>query len=193
MKKLFYPLVFAAALAVQGCSNSANNANDTSDSTEIASDTTTTADVTSQQVSDSDTTFANKAAISGMAEVEFGQLALQKASNAKVKDFASMMVKDHSKANEELKAIATAKNIALPASLDAEHAKVKEELTAKTGAEFDKAYVKAMVDGHQKTLALMEDGSKNNQDAELKGFAAKTAPVVKLHLDMILKIQSELK
>lgn len=191
MKKLFYPFAFAAALSISGC-NSSNTANDTTDTSEIVTDTMMTSDA-STLLADRDTAFANKAAIGGMAEVEFGQLAMTKASNAKVKDFASMMVNDHSKANEELKAIANAKNMILPATLDADHAKIKEELSAKQGAEFDKAYVKAMVDGHQKTLALMEDGSANNQDAELKGFAAKTAPVVKHHLDMILKIQSELK
>lgn len=191
MKKLLYPFAFAAALSISGC-NSSNTANDTTDTSEIVTDTMMTSDA-STPLADRDTAFANKAAIGGMAEVEFGQLAMTKASNAKVKDFASMMVNDHSKANEELKAIANAKNMMLPATLDADHAKIKEELSAKQGAEFDKAYVKAMVDGHQKTLALMEDGSANNQNAELKGFAAKTAPVVKHHLDMILKIQSELK
>ena len=81
----------------------------------------------------------------------------------------------------------------LPASLDAEHAKIREDLMAKSGADFDKAYAKAMVDGHKKTLDLMEDGSNNNQDADLKAFASKTAPVVKHHLEMIQKIESELK
>jgi putative membrane protein len=193
MKKLIYVLAISGAFALQSCGNSSGGAADTSDSTEMSADSMMSADSSSPEVAASDTTFANKAAVSGMAEVEFGKLALEKANNAKVKDFASMMVKDHGMANEELKGIASAKNIMLPAALDAEHAKIQQELNAKSGAEFDKAYVKAMVEGHQKTLALMEDGSQNNQDADLKAFAGKTAPVVKHHLELITKIQGELK
>jgi putative membrane protein len=193
MKKLFLPLAFTAVLAIQGCGNNSNNANDHADSTEMATVTNITSDAAGQHLTAGDTTFANQAAVGGMAEVELGQLAMEKASNTKVKDFASMMVNDHSKANEELKTIASTKNIMLPAGLDSEHAKIKETLTAKSGAEFDEAYVQAMVEGHQKTLALMEAGSQNNQDADLKAFAAKTAPVVKHHLEMIQKIQSEMK
>jgi putative membrane protein len=194
MRKLFYVLAICGlALVFQSCGNSSRNATDTSDTSMIANDSTFTVDSGTSTLADSDTSFANKAAVGGMAEVTFGKLAGEKASSAAVKDFATMMVKDHGKANEELKAIAAAKNITLPAGLDAEHAKKQQELEAKSGAEFDKAYVMAMVEGHEKTLALMEDGSKNCKDADLKGFAAKTAPVVKHHLDMIRKIQTDLK
>lgn len=192
MKKLLYPFVFSAALAIQGCGNSANNANDSSDTSATTTDAMDTMD-TGNQGSGTDTTFVNKAATGGMAEVELGQLASEKASNAKVKDFALMMITDHNKANDELRTIADAKNIMLPHTLDAKHAQIKADLMSKNGTEFDKAYVKAMVEGHQKTLALMEEGTVKNKDSALKEFAAKTAPVVKHHLDMIMKIQSELK
>jgi len=194
MKKIFYLLAISgSALIFQSCSNSNQTASDTSDTSMIANDSTFTTNRDTATTEANDTTFANKAAIGGMAEVDFGKLAGEKASSAAVKDFAAMMVKDHGKANEELKAIAAAKNITLPAGLDTEHANKQQELQAKSGAEFDKAYVKAMVEGHEKTLALMEDGSKNCKDADLKGFAAKTTPVVKHHLDMIKKIQADLK
>ncbi|WP_449437097.1 DUF4142 domain-containing protein [Pedobacter steynii] len=195
MKKLFYVLAISgSALMLQSCGgNSSKEATDGSDTTMIANDSTFSAGDAVARPADSDTTFASKAAVGGMAEVELGQLALQKGSSAAVKDFAAMMVKDHGAANTELKGIATTKNIALPAMLDAEHASKKKELESKSGAEFDKAYVMTMVDGHEKTLSLMEDGSQNCKDADLKAFAAKTAPVVKHHLEMIKKIQADLK
>ncbi|MBB5440225.1 putative membrane protein [Pedobacter sp. AK017] len=194
MKKLFFVLaVYGSALVFQSCGNSNQNATKTSDTSMIATDSTFTADNTMPLPADSDTSFANKAAVGGIAEVTFGKLAEAKASSAAVKDFAAMMIKDHGKANEELKTIAATKNITLPAGLDPEHAKKQQELEAKSGAEFESAYVKAMVEGHEKTLALMEDGSQNCKDADLKGFATKTAPVVKHHLNMIKKIQEGLK
>ncbi|MCL7987118.1 DUF4142 domain-containing protein [Sphingobacterium sp. lm-10] len=192
MKNLIYPLAFSAALFFQACNNNANKTTDHADSTNLI-----TGDAMpspgSMQGTTADTTFTNKAAIGGMAEVELSKLATEKSSNAKIKDFASQMVKDHTKVNDELKAIAENKNIMLPTSLDAEHAKVKKDLEGKQGAEFDKAYVKAMVDGHKKTHSLMEDGAKNNLDAELKAFAAKTEPVVKHHLEMVQQLESDMK
>ncbi|ETZ20842.1 DUF4142 domain-containing protein [Pedobacter sp. V48] len=194
MKKIFYLLAISgSAFVLQSCGNSAKRATDISDTSIVANDSTFSTDTASRTLVDRDTSFANKAAVGGMAEVAFGKMAMEKATNSMVKDFAAMMVKDHGKANEELKAIAASKNIALPVGLDGEHARKQQELEAKSGKAFDKAYVTDMVEGHEKTLALMEDASQNCKDAELKAFAASTSSVVKHHLEMIRKIQSDLK
>jgi len=141
----------------------------------------------------SDTAFANKAAVGGMAEVALGKMAAAKGASKEVKDFGNMMVMDHGKANDELKGIAQKKNITLPAGLDAEHQAKSDSLSKLSGAAFDKAYVAAMVEGHKKTLALMQSEARGGKDADLKGFAAKTAPVVQHHLDEITKIHASLK
>jgi putative membrane protein len=144
-------------------------------------------------VEESDVDFATKAAVGGMAEVQFGNLAIQKTTNTQIKDFANMMVKDHGKANDELMAIATTKNITLPTMLDDEHQKKMSELSGRSGNDFDKTYVDAMVDGHKKTLKLMQDEAKDGKDADLRAFAAKTAPIVQSHLNMITKIHDGMK
>ncbi|MDB5112483.1 MAG: Membrane protein [Mucilaginibacter sp.] len=165
--------------------------------------TTTTTDVTKTAATDTsklkptadsaDIKFANKAAVGGMAEVALGKLALQKTANGQIKDFANMMVNDHGKANDELMSIAKTKNIVLPATVDAEHQQKMDDLSKKTGSEFDKAYVNAMVDGHKSTLSLMQDEAKNGKDADLKKFADKTSTVVQMHLDHITKIHDGMK
>lgn len=194
MKKLFYVLAFSAAgFVFQGCGSGSGSSTDTSDTAAMTTDSMSSMDTTAMSVDQMDMDFASKAAVGGMAEVEFGKMAQEKGTNSKVKEFAMMMVNDHGKANGELMTIAASKNITLPASLDEEHMKKKEELQSKSGMAFDKAYVAAMVEGHNKTLALMQDASQNCKDSELKAFAAKTAPVVKAHLDMITKIQAEMK
>ncbi|MNU05849.1 hypothetical protein D3C72_2508040 [compost metagenome] len=68
-----------------------------------------------------------------------------------------------------------------------------DDLSKKTGADFDKAYVDAMVSGHKSTLKLMEDEAKDGKDADLKSFATKTAPIVQSHLVMINKINDSMK
>ncbi|HWW42688.1 DUF4142 domain-containing protein [Pedobacter sp.] len=195
MKKLFYLLSFsAAAFAFQGCGNGNHDAKDTADSLNKVKDTTSNAAVTGGiAVDKSDAEFSTKAAAGGMAEVELGKLALSKSSNAKVKEFATMMVNDHGKANEELKAISKMKNITLPGTLDADHQKKMDDLNKKSGADFDKDYVQTMIDGHKSTLKLMQDEAKDGKDADLKAFASKTAPIVQSHLDMINKIHDGMK
>jgi putative membrane protein len=140
-----------------------------------------------------DVEFATTAAMGGMAEVQMAQLAIQKTTNPKIKDFANMMVTDHGKANDTLKAIAQKKNIALPTALDAKHQGKYDDLSKLSGSAFDKAYVSAMVDGHEKTLKLMQAAAQNCKDPDLKAFAAKVAPTVQMHLDAINRIQAGMK
>ena len=195
MKKLFYTGMLATALlAMQACNSGSKDAKENADSLNMSKDTTANAGTTGGiAVEESDAKFATEAAVGGMAEVSLGKLALEKSTNASVKEFATMMVNDHGKANEELMSIAAAKNITLPADVDEEHKKKADDLSKKTGKDFDKDYVDAMVDGHKKTLKLMQDEAKDGKDAELKAFAAKTAPIVQAHLDMINKIKDGMK
>jgi len=195
MKKLSYlGMIVIAAFAFQSCSSDTKDSKETADSLNETKDTTTNAAQTGGiAVAEDDAEFATEAAAGGMAEVEFGKLAVAKSTNAQVKAFADMMVSDHTKANEDLKAIAAAKNISLPSVLDEMHQKKFNDLSKMTGRDFDKEYVNIMVDGHQKTHDLMEKEAKDGKDAELKAFAGKTAPVVKGHLDMIKKINDSMK
>jgi putative membrane protein len=195
MKKLSYLLMIAAAACTfQACHSGQKDAKETADSLNKTKDTTTNAMNTGGiAVTSDDAKFATAAANGGMAEVALGKLALTKTSNANIKDFATMMVTDHSKANDELMSIAKTKNITLPAAVDSTHQKKMDDLTKLNGKDFDKAYVDAMVDGHKKTLSLMQDEAKDGKDADLKAFAAKTAPTVQMHLDAINKIHDGLK
>ncbi|QNN44670.1 DUF4142 domain-containing protein [Pedobacter roseus] len=193
MKKLIYVMA-VSALAFQACGGGNKDAKESADSLNMAKDTTSNVAATGGiAVDDADAKFTTQAAVGGMAEVELGKLALEKSSNAQVKEFATMMVKDHGMANAELMAIAKQKNITLPSTVDDEHKKKMEDLSKKTGSDFDKAYVDAMVDGHKSTLKLMEDESKDGKDADLKAFATKTAPTVQSHLVMINKINDSMK
>lgn len=195
MKKIIYSLAIAtAALAFQSCNSGTKDSKETADSLNKTKDTTSNVMATGGiAVEPSDAEFATKAAVGGMAEVELGKLALTKATNAQLKEFAKMMVSDHGKANEELMLIAKKKNITLPAAVDEDHQKKMNELDKKSGKDFDKAYTEAMVDGHKKTLKLMQDEAKDGKDADIKAFASNTTPIVQTHLDMINKIHDSMK
>ena len=143
-----------------------------------ATDTSTTS---AGSFSPTDAEFVSKAAMGGLAEVQYGNLALQKAQSADVKSFAQKMVTDHGAANQELQALATSKGATLPTELAGEHKTGFDHLNSLSGAEFDKAYMQHMVADHEKDVAEFEKASTSATDSELKAFASKTLPILKQH------------
>lgn len=127
--------------------------------------------------------FMTKAASGGMMEVQLGQIAQDQAQNQRVKDFGAMMVRDHSKANDELKTLASTKNVTLSDSLMPDHKHHVTDLQKKKGTAFDKAYMNMMVQDHQKDIQEFEKASNNLSDGEIKAFATRTLPVLRAHLD----------
>lgn len=135
--------------------------------------------------------FVAEAAKGGLAEVELGQLASTKATNPDVKAFAQRMVTDHSKANDELKALASQKNITLPTSIGAKEKAEYDKLSAMSGAAFDQAYVRAMLADHRKDVAEFTHQSTMSQDADVKAWAAKTLPTLKEHLSQVESLSTK--
>lgn len=140
---------------------------------------------TTTAVAEEDSRFAVEAANGGMAEVMLGETAQNKGTDPKVKEFGQMMVTDHTKANEELKALAAGKNITLPTGLNEETQKTVDDISSKSGKDFDKAYLAQMVKDHEKTVSLFEDGQKNVKDADIRAFIDKTLPVLQSHLEHV--------
>ena len=126
--------------------------------------------------------FMADAAMGGMAEVEGGQLAATKATREEVKAFGERMMKDHGMANEELKRIASAKGVELPVQLDRKHRSELERLSKLDGAEFDRAYMKHMVEDHKKDVAAFRKAGRDLKDADVKQFASSTLPTLEDHL-----------
>ena len=128
--------------------------------------------------------FVKEAATGGMAEVQLGKLAADKASNADVKKFGQKMADDHGKANDELKQWASSNHVTLPTELDAKAKATRDRLTKLNGAAFDKAYMHDMVMDHQHDVAAFKKESTAGKDADLKAWAAKTLPTLQDHLKM---------
>lgn len=129
-----------------------------------------------------DTTFVKRAAEGGLAEVELGQLATQKAANEEVKKFGQRMVDDHSKANDQLKQVAEQEHINLPTELTAKDKAEKARLEKLSGAQFDRIYMRHMVDDHRSDVAEFARESKIAKDPAVKSFAEQTLPTLREHL-----------
>ena len=128
--------------------------------------------------------FVMEAANGGMAEVELGKLATDKASSDEVKKFGQRMVDDHGKANDELKKLAENKHITLPTAPDAKHKATMDRLSKLSGEAFDRAYMQEMVKDHRKDVSEFRTESKSGKDPDVKAWAAKTLPTLEEHLKL---------
>jgi putative membrane protein len=188
--KLVHVFAVSAFLAIGACNSQPKDSVETAKEANEERDTLSSSDTRQDSmaanpipVDEKDADFAVEAANGSMMEVEMGKLAESKATDPRVKNFASMMVADHTKAGEDLQKVASARNITLPSYLGTEAKRDIEKLGEKSGKDFDKAYMNMMLDDHKDDVKKFEDAAKECKDADLKNFASQTLPVLYKHLD----------
>ena len=143
------------------------------------------------KASSKDQQFVQRAARDGLAEVKLGQMAAERASNPDVQRFGQRMVTDHTKANQELMALAQSKNISVPKDIDKQHQRTAAALGKKRGASFDRDYMRDMVKDHEKAVQLFTTEANEGRDADIKAFAAKTLPTLQEHLQMARQLTQQ--
>jgi putative membrane protein len=136
--------------------------------------------------------FMEEAAMGGMAEVELGKLAEQRAANPKVKQFGKRMVTDHSKVNAQLKQLAARKGVTLPKDIGSEHEALRTKLSGLSGADFDKAYIDAMKEDHEKDIDAFKQAAASSPDKDVRSFAKKTLPTLEAHQKQVDQIEPAL-
>ncbi len=132
-----------------------------------------------------DARFLEKAAQASMLEIDASKLAVERAQDPRVKEFAQRMVTDHTALDQELKSLAQSRNLPLPTSLKWGQARTIKSLRDKSGVAFDEKYVhKVAVDAHEDAVDLFEEAAEHAEDADVKAFAVKTLPGLQQHLAM---------
>ncbi|MGI9072982.1 MAG: DUF4142 domain-containing protein [Bryobacteraceae bacterium] len=147
----------------------------------------------SNMLKSTDTAFAMKAAQGGVAEVQMGKMAAEKASSPDVKAFGRQMVDDHTKANDDLNSVAEKKRMTLPTDMNAHQQDSYSKLRRLSRDEFDRAYVKDMVKDHEEDVKEFQKEANKGKDDDIKGFASRTLPVLQQHLDKIKSIRSNIQ
>lgn len=212
MKRMGVLSIACAAALTIGCNGNTRTDNRTEPA---AVGTAGEADRTA--VHDSDKDFVNHMLSDGMAEVELGQMASQRAANPAIKRFGQMMVQDHTKAGNELKEIAGQYGIQPTPAIDDKHQDLMNKLSKLRGAEFDREYVNAMVDAHENAVDSLQsrvdsvaplkdritnkpeadkqvvaEKSDNAPKASVNAWAATALPVVRQHLDEAKRLDDQL-
>ena len=175
VRRVTLPVVLAAFSSLGMVAGAAaQTSNDTMASGNSAS--------SSGKLAAADRQFIKKAAEGGLAEVQLGQLATEKADSQDVKQFGQRMVDDHTKANDQLKQVASQKGVTVPDKLSPKDAATKARLEKLSGKAFDRAYMRDMVMDHTKDVSEFRMESKNAKDPDVKNFASQTLPTLQDHL-----------
>jgi putative membrane protein len=139
-----------------------------------------------------DKDFLENAAQGGHAEIEGSKLAQSESTNADVKQFAAQMIQDHTKANQELVALAKQKGYTPPDEPSIIQRTELKALSATSGTTFDKMYASRIgVAAHEDTVKLFQKEAADGKDADIKAWAAKTLPTLQHHLVMANALQQK--
>ena len=136
-------------------------------------------------LSRSDIRFIREAAQGGRAEVQLGELAVRRASSDRVRRFAQRMIDDHSRANDDLTALADRKDVSLPSGIGAEHRAVYDRLARLHGSAFDAAYIRAMRMDHQEDVSAFRTEANAGRDPDVRHFASSKLPTLREHYRMV--------
>jgi putative membrane protein len=138
-----------------------------------------------------DKMFVKKALQGGMAEVQLGQLTLQKSNNDQVKQFAQRMIDDHTKLGEQMKPVAQQLGVSEPDGISKKDKNTIAKLQALSGPAYDQAYIKNMVKDHKQDLSDFQTEASSGQDQTVKDAANQGSKVIAQHLQMIQQIAKD--
>jgi len=139
-----------------------------------------------------DQDFVTKAAQGNSAEIELGKIVAAKSKDPNVKQFAQMMVKDHTATLNELQELAQSKNLNFNDDLPDDAKALQTKLSGDTGKQLDKDYMDGMLEDHQKDVQEFTDQSQKAKDSDVKQWASKTLPILQKHLEKAQQIDAKL-
>lgn len=136
-----------------------------------------------------DKDFVNGASTAGIREIELSRLAQTRATDARVRAFAEMMIADHGKANDTLAALARDNNWSIATQMDSAGQSELGKLQGRDGKDLDAAYVKAMREDHDKAVKLFRDAAQGSDNQILRDFARDALPTIEHHQEMANALQ----
>jgi len=189
MKRIFKILTVASLFAFYSCNEARREQEQ--DSNEVAEEANEEKFEDKDMEKDAD--FVAEAVAANYAEIKMAKLAQQRSSNAEVKEIARMLEKDHTKVLSELKTLAQSKSITVPVEEEDAAKRKMENLTDESGEDFDKKWLEQMEDSHEKSINKFERRAEKGEDADIKAFASKTLPHLRMHKEKIDACQDRMK
>jgi putative membrane protein len=164
-----------------------------------------------REVEGDDREFLEEMIEGNMAEVELGRLGVQKSGNPEIRKFGEMLIADHTRSMDKLKALAASHSVPAPGGVDGDNRELMDRLSKLNGAEFDREYIDALVDKHENTIDALEprvdaagalgakegavtpETDRNQLAFAANSWAAEALPTVRLHRDHAKQLQDTLQ
>ncbi len=196
MKRIFRILTVVSLVSLLACNDARREhdgmtSNDDKDSKERAEDANDEKFEDNDMEKDAD--FVANTVAANYGEIKFAQLAKQNSANPEVKKMADMLVKDHTKTLNDLKAFASSKAISVPVEADDEAIRKTERFSDEAGKDFDKKWCKEMIDRHEESINKFEKRLDKTEDADLKALINKTLPTLRSHRDQLQSLHDRMK
>ncbi|NML22471.1 DUF4142 domain-containing protein [Pseudoflavitalea sp. G-6-1-2] len=137
--------------------------------------------------------FVVNAASGNLAEIQLAELAVQKSPNAEIKEIAKMLVNDHTAALNDLKTIASRKNISIPAELTDAAKDQLQKLTNEKPTEFDKSWTSQLMEKHQQTISDYEAALGTVTDPDIQNWINIVLPKIRTHHDKLMAMNTRIK
>ena len=188
-------LILAAGGAIFQSCQSTDSSNKAGDSTVVDHTVVDTVEVPGRSTLENEiqtAMFIETVAQEGMLEVTLGKLAMEKASRPGVKDFGKLMLRDHTKMNDQLKALSSVKGLKLPVSLPAKELEQVRQMSQMEIPYFEKLYMKMMIENHNKHIELFK-GAGNSPDTAISNFSRKFLTMLETHREHALKVRERIK
>ncbi|MBN8668660.1 MAG: DUF4142 domain-containing protein [Chitinophagales bacterium] len=135
--------------------------------------------------------FLVRAANATMTEIQLTQLAMDKSSLSSIRSLSKELKKDHQEMNDEIKRLARERNIALPDMVSNESEKDLTDLRQRSGNDFDKEFIKEIIDRHDESIRLYENAVSKGDAPEVRDFASKCLPALRSHRDKAKDLQDK--
>lgn len=145
-----------------------------------------------EPVSAQDREFAVQATYSNLAEIAMGQLALSETGDESVRQFAQMMVTDHTQAQDELRYLSESYDLEIPDTLTNEHQAIYQELEQLEGYSLDSAYISSQVAAHREAQQIFQKQIDQGENPNIVKYASSILPHISMHLSSVMELKEEL-
>jgi putative membrane protein len=135
--------------------------------------------------SDQDRSWLVAAHQSNLTEIQAGKAALDKSGNDVVRQHGQLFIRDHTRLDADLRAVAEDLDVSLPSQPSAAQRATLASVSALSGSAFDRAWLRSQLTAHQQAKAGGQRELAQGSDPKVVGLARAAAPVVQMHLDML--------
>jgi putative membrane protein len=183
-----FKIITSIAIAINVLSCKDSNKKDSDDPKDVAEEHN---DAKFPKAKEKDAQFLVDAAEIDLMEIRLSELAETKASADSVKALGKTLLKDHEKSLKEIQEMASKKLITIPTEITSKGKDAYDKLTDKKDIDFDEDYCNEMIDDHKHAIKIFEKASTDCEDFEIKSWANKQLPLLRIHLDKAMNCRDK--